>query len=107
MTKAEIVTKVAYNVGLEKHDIAKVLDNIIITVKQTVISGEEVTLRGFGTFFSKPRAKKIGRNISKGETVPIAAHCIAAFNPSKEFTELVKKNVPYFKRHIKKINKIT
>ncbi|XOD68014.1 MAG: HU family DNA-binding protein [Flavobacteriales bacterium Tduv] len=95
MTKAEIVTKIAYDVGLEKDEILKVLDAFTATVKETLVCGEEVTLRGFGTFSNKSRAEKIGRNITKNVSVVIPAHSIPAFKPAKGFTEEVKENVPY------------
>lgn len=95
MTKAEIVTRIAYEVGLEKDEILKVLDSFTTVVKETLICNEEVTLRGFGTFANKSRAEKVGRNISKNVSVVIPAHCIPSFKPAKEFTEAVKENVPY------------
>ena len=95
MTKAEIVTKIACEIGLEKDEILKVLDSFTNTVKETLICGNDVTLRGFGTFTNKSRAKKIGRNISKNISVIIPAHCIPAFKPAKEFIKAVKKNVTY------------
>ncbi|XOD68884.1 MAG: HU family DNA-binding protein [Flavobacteriales bacterium AspAUS03] len=98
MTKAEIVTKIAYEVGLEKDEILKVVEAFMTTVKKSMISGEEVTLRGFGSFINKSRAEKVGRNISKEESVVIPAHCIPSFKPAKEFVEAVKKNVPYHKK---------
>lgn len=95
MTKAEIITKIAYEVGLEKDEILRVFNAITNTIKETVVSGEPVTFRGFGTFHSKPRAEKVGRDISKKEAVIIPAHCIPSFKPAKEFVEAVKENVPY------------
>jgi len=58
-----------------------------------MINGEDIFLRGFGTFLLKQRAKKIGRNTSKGTSVNIPAHYIPAFKPCKEFVEEVKTKV--------------
>lgn len=97
MTKAEIVNKISIEVGIEKEQVLKVIDSFTVIVKSTLISGNDVTLRGFGTFMNKLRAKKIGRNISKDISVVIPAHCIPSFKPSKDFIESVKKYVPYYK----------
>ena len=58
-----------------------------------MVSGENVYLRGFGSFIVKKRAEKTGRNISKNTTIIIPAHYIPAFKPAKTFAEKVKKNV--------------
>ena len=56
-------------------------------------SGENVYLRGFGSFVVKTRAEKTGRNISKNTTIKIPAHNIPSFKPSKTFLEGVKDKV--------------
>ena len=56
-------------------------------------SGEDVFLRGFGSFIVKQRAQKTGRDISKNTTIIIPAHNVPAFKPSKEFVNKVKTNV--------------
>jgi len=53
-------------------------------------NGEEVFLRGFGSFIIKRRAEKTARNISKNTTMIVPAHNIPAFKPAKEFQEKVK-----------------
>jgi len=63
------------------------------SVKKSLATGENVYLRGFGSFIVKERAEKIGRNISAKEPIVIPAHNIPAFKPSKTFLEKVKKNV--------------
>ena len=63
------------------------------TVKDTMISGENVYLRGFGSFIIKERAEKTGRNISKNTTIIIPAHKIPAFKPAKTFVNEVKGNL--------------
>jgi DNA-binding protein HU-beta len=62
-------------------------------VKQSLESGENVYLRGFGSFIIKTRAEKTGRNISKNTTIKIPAHNIPAFKPAKVFVEGVKAGV--------------
>lgn len=62
-------------------------------VKEALENGDNVYLRGFGSFIIKTRAEKTGRNISKNTTIKIPAHNIPAFKPSKVFTEGVKAKV--------------
>ena len=56
-------------------------------------AGENVYIRGFGSFIIKRRAPKLGRNIKHNKTVSIPEHFIPAFKPAKIFTEHVKANV--------------
>ena len=63
-------------------------------VKNSIQKGNNVYLRGFGSFIIKTRAEKIGRNISKNTAVKIPSHNIPAFKPAKIFIEGVKSKVP-------------
>ena len=60
------------------------------TIKTSMINGDEVFLRGFGSFIIKHRAEKAARNITKNTTMVIPAHNIPAFKPAKSFVEKVK-----------------
>ena len=62
-------------------------------VKTALENGDNVYLRGFGSFIIKKRAEKTGRNISKNTTIKIPAHNIPAFKPAKVFVEGVKAKV--------------
>lgn len=90
MTKAEIVTEIASKTGIEKVAVQAVVESFMETVKDTMIDGENVYLRGFGSFIIKRRAEKTGRNISKNTTIIIPAHNIPAFKPAKTFVTEVK-----------------
>ena len=90
MTKAEIVSEIAAKTGLEKQVVLTVVEGMMDTIKTSMINGNEVFLRGFGSFIIKHRAEKTARNISKNTTIIIPAHNIPAFKPSKEFMEKVK-----------------
>ncbi len=90
MTKAEIVTEIANKTGIEKVAVQAVVESFMETVKQTMVEGENVYLRGFGSFIIKRRAEKTGRNISKNTTIIIPAHNIPAFKPAKTFVSEVK-----------------
>lgn len=90
MTKAEIVSEIAAKTGLEKQIVLTVVEGMMDTIKTSMINGNEVFLRGFGSFIIKHRAEKTARNISKNTTIIIPAHNIPAFKPAKEFMEKVK-----------------
>ncbi|MFT5581794.1 MAG: DNA-binding protein HU-beta [Lentimonas sp.] len=93
MTKADIVNKIATDTGLEKNEVLKTVESMMVCVKDSLKGGENVYLRGFGSFIVKERAAKTGRNISKNTTILIPAHNIPSFKPSKTFVEEVKTNV--------------
>ena len=90
MTKADIVHEVAKSTGLEKTQILAVIEEFTNVVKGSLIAGEPVYLRGFGSFIIKHRAEKAARNITRKTTVTIPAHDIPAFKPAKTFMEAVK-----------------
>jgi len=90
MTKADLVSTVSNKVGLERADTQKVIESFMEEVKNAMTAGENVYLRGFGSFIIKTRAEKTGRNISKNTTIKIPAHNIPAFKPAKVFVEGVK-----------------
>ncbi len=93
MTKADIVAKIAVDTGLDRNEIQKTIESFMENIKDSLTKGENVYLRGFGSFIIKERAEKTGRNISKNTTIIIPAHNIPAFKPAKTFTDNVKKNV--------------
>ena len=90
MTKADIVTKISDKLGLEKADVQSTVESFMEEVKNSLETGANVYLRGFGSFIVKTRAEKTGRNISKNTTIKIPAHNIPAFKPAKVFVEGVK-----------------
>ncbi|MFA8450752.1 MAG: HU family DNA-binding protein [Bacteroidales bacterium] len=93
MTKAEIVAEIANKTGIEKVAVQATVEAFMDTVKASMVKGENVYLRGFGSFTIKKRAEKTGRNISKNTTIIIPAHNIPAFKPAKTFVNEVKDNV--------------
>ncbi|MDR1877324.1 MAG: integration host factor subunit beta [Flavobacteriaceae bacterium] len=93
MTKADIVNSISSKLGLEKSETQKVVEVFMNEVKTAMTKGENVYLRGFGTFLIKKRAAKTGRNISKNTTIKIPAHNVPAFKPAKSFVEEVKTKV--------------
>jgi DNA-binding protein HU-beta len=93
MTKADIIHEIVNKTGIEKPSVTATVEAIMETVKQSMVKGENVYFRGFGTFLLKKRVEKTGRNISKNTTVKIPAHMIPAFKPAKEFVGEVKSKV--------------
>ncbi|MCS2493344.1 HU family DNA-binding protein [Parabacteroides distasonis] len=91
MTKADIVARIAQQTGVEKAVAMTVVEAFMETVKDSMVAGDEVFLRGFGSFIIKKRAKKVARNISKNTTIVIPAHSVPAFKPAKTFLEAVKE----------------
>ncbi|CAM3843060.1 integration host factor subunit beta [Flavobacterium branchiophilum NBRC 15030 = ATCC 35035] len=92
MTKADIVTKISEKLGLEKKDVQAAVETFMEEIKSSLETGDNVYLRGFGSFIVKTRAEKTGRNISKNTTIKIPAHNIPSFKPAKVFVEGVKTN---------------
>ncbi|PID94799.1 MAG: integration host factor subunit beta [Bacteroidales bacterium] len=92
MTKADIVNEISRKTGIAREDVLKTVETLMDCVKGSLIKGENVYLRTFGSFIIKERAEKTARNITKNTTIKIPAHKIPAFKPSKEFVEAVKKN---------------
>ncbi|HRO75841.1 MAG TPA: HU family DNA-binding protein [Crocinitomicaceae bacterium] len=93
MTKADIINEIAAATGVEKNEVSKTVEAFMSSIKNTMAKGENVYLRGFGSFVVKKRAEKTGRNISKNTTIVIPAHNIPSFKPADVFVELVKSKV--------------
>ena len=90
MTKAEIVNEVAKATGIEKVTVQTVVEATMESIKGSLIKGNPVYLRGFGSFIIKHRAQKAARNIKEETTMTIPAHDIPAFKPAKSFVAAVK-----------------
>ena len=93
MTKAEIVAEIASKTGIEKVAVQATVEAFMESLKNSMINGQNVYLRGFGSFIIKKRAAKTGRNISKNTTIIIPAHTIPSFKPAKTFVNKVKTKV--------------
>ena len=93
MTKADIVSNIVEETGLERVEALKAVEAFMTTIKASLSNGKNVYLRGFGSFVVKERAEKTGRNISKNTAIIIPAHNIPSFKPAKTFVEDVKSKV--------------
>jgi len=93
MRKADLVTTIAEKTGVPKVDVLVTLEEFFKEVKQSLSGGENVYIRGFGSFVIKKRAKKIGRHIKQNVAIEIPEHYIPAFKPAKIFVDQVKEKV--------------
>jgi DNA-binding protein HU-beta len=97
MTKADIVSNISDQLGIDRADVQATVEKFMKEVKVSLEKGENVYLRGFGSFVIKTRAEKTGRNISKNVAIKIPAHNIPSFKPAKIFVQVVKSKVPVAK----------
>jgi DNA-binding protein HU-beta len=93
MRKADLVSTIADKTGVPKVDVLVTLENFFTEVKNSLTEGENVYIRGFGSFVIKKRKKKIGRHIKKNISIEIPEHFIPSFKPAKVFLEQVKDKV--------------
>lgn len=93
MTKAEIVASIAKKTGLDCEAVLTVVEQFMVSVKDSLQEGEPVYLRGFGSFIVKTRARKTARNISQDKSIIIPEHNIPAFKPAKSFVASVSGEV--------------
>ena len=92
VTKADVINEISDKTGIDKADVQASVEAIFTVVKNNMASGENVYVRGFGSFVNKKRAKKIARNISKNTAIVIDEHYIPSFKPSKIFVEKIKNS---------------
>ena len=92
MTKADIINKIAMSTGLQKKDVAVVVESFMESIKSSLLEDKEnVYLRGFGSFVIKHRAAKTARNILQKTTMIIEAHDLPSFKPAKCFVDQMKE----------------
>ena len=91
MTKADVKNQITEATGLQRRDVAAVVESFMETIKDSLLNQKEnVYLRGFGSFIIKHRAEKTARNITKNTTITIAAHDLPCFKPAKAFVDQMK-----------------
>jgi len=90
MTKAELITEIALKTGYDKKSINIIVDGFTEGVKRNLTKGENVYIRGFGSFVTKTRAAKVARNITREISIAVPEHQIPAFKPAAEFKEAVR-----------------
>jgi DNA-binding protein HU-beta len=92
MTKADIISEISTKTGIEKVDVQETVEAFFKVIKTSMIGGENVYVRGFGSFVVKKRAQKTARNISKNTAIIIPEHFVPSFKPAKVFVDKVKSN---------------
>ena len=93
MTKADLISEITEKTGVEKIAVQATVESLMNSIIDAMESGENVYLRGFGSFVIKKRAEKTGRNISKNTTIIIPEHFVPTFKPAKTFVEVVKNKI--------------
>jgi len=93
MRKADLVNSISEKTGVPKVDVLVAMEMFFKEVKNSLANGDNVYIRGFGSFVVKKRAKKIGRHIKNNTAIEIPEHYIPSFKPAKIFTDQVKENV--------------
>lgn len=86
MTKAEIVNEISLKTGADRKEVFQIVEGFMESVKKSLENGENVYLRGFGSFILKHRAEKVARNITSNTTMIVPAHDVPHFKPSRDFT---------------------
>jgi DNA-binding protein HU-beta len=89
MTKAEIVNEISGQTGIEKPEVLKIVESVMETIKGSMVKGENIYLRGFGSFVIKKRADKTARNISTNSAIIIPAHYVPSFKPAEIFVSKI------------------
>jgi nucleoid DNA-binding protein len=91
MTKADLVEEVSGKTGLTRTDVAVVVDGFLEAVKKSLEDGNNIEIRGFGTFKIKQRKARKARNPRTGEEVPVPDRKVPVFKPSNEFKALITR----------------
>jgi len=93
MRKSDLINQISEKTGIPKVDVLVTLETMFKEVKENLANGQNIYIRGFGSFITKKRAAKIGRNIKMNIAVQIPEHFIPAFKPAKEFVNEVKSKL--------------
>jgi len=92
VTKADVISQISEQTGIDKADVQTTVEAFFSVIKNSMADGDNVYVRGFGSFINKKRAKKIARNISKNTAIVIDEHFVPSFKPSKVFIEKIKNS---------------
>ena len=91
MNKTQVIEAVAAKTGMKKKAAEEAVEAFLNTIKEALAQGEKVQLVGFGTFETKERASRMGRNPATGEALEIAASKHPAFTAGKALKETINK----------------
>lgn len=76
--------------NVDKSQVSSTIEALFVVIKKSMSEGENIYIRGFGTFHNKKKAQKIGRIISRNTSVVIPEHYAPKFKPAREFKLKVK-----------------
>jgi integration host factor subunit beta len=91
MTKADLIEEVSKMVELTRKDSEVVVDTIFDSIVHSLRSGDKIEIRGFGSFRTRQRKPRVGRNPKTGDRVDVPAKKIPFFKPSKELKDVVNQ----------------
>lgn len=89
MTKADLIEDISRAVEVSRKDSETIVETIFESIIKSLQSGEKIEIRGFGSFRTRPRKARIGRNPKTGARVEVPAKKIPYFKPSKELKDVV------------------
>ena len=92
MKKWDIADRVADRIGLSRRTAGVAVDAVFEVVREALASGEDVRITGFGTFGTRSRPARTGRNPRRGESLSIDASTVPLFKPSKALKDAVNEN---------------
>jgi DNA-binding protein HU-beta len=92
MTKADIVSQIIKKTDLDKAEVSQCLETFINVVKDSMAEGNNIYIRGFGSFINKKRARKVARDMSRNTSIVVEEHFIPKFLPGKEFKQSIKNS---------------
>jgi DNA-binding protein HU-beta len=92
VTKADVINEIAEKTGVDKADVTASVEAFFSVIKHNMANGENIFIRGFGSFINKKRKKKIARNISRNTALVIDEHYVPSFKPAKIFVNKIKNS---------------
>jgi integration host factor subunit beta len=92
MTKAELIEEVSRAVEMTRKDSEQIVDTIFDSIVRALRTGDKIEIRGFGSFRTRKRQPRIGRNPKTGAKVDVPAKKIPFFKPSKELKDLINRS---------------
>ncbi len=90
LTKAEVAEHLFEKVGLSKRDAKDMVEVFFEEIRETLESGEQVKLSGFGNFDLRVKSERPGRNPKSGEDIPISARKVVTFRPGQKLKSRVE-----------------
>jgi DNA-binding protein HU-beta len=94
MNKTELVQDVVERTGLLKKDVAAVVDGVFNAITDSVSKKEKVVIVGFGTFLTRERSPRSGRNPHTGKEIAIPGKIVPAFKPGKGLKDVANSGAP-------------